>query len=106
PPALPQPSVLFANAQLPDPHFWREAGPRLAASLTAQTGIAALLLQKPLLAALAFAMTVSFATVFSMSTRALQPRPPHSLPRSVLGVLLTIVLAIGLTVAGMTPIWM
>ena len=102
----PSPSGLFATIELGHPQFWRDIAPGLAASFSVQTGVAALLLGRPLLAAVAFAMSVSLATVFTMTARTPHPRPPQSLPRSLLGVLLTIVLAIGLTVAGMIPQWM
>src|SRR5262249_3080818 len=97
---------IFAAALLPRPHFWRDAAPGLATSFAAQTGVAALLLHKPLLAAVAFATGLALATIYAMTTRAAPVPKPQSLPRSALGVLLTIVLAIGLTVAGMLPRWM
>src|SRR6266849_3255150 len=106
PAPLPRPSGLFATVELPHPNFWRDTVPGLAASFSVQTAVAAVLLHKHLLAGAAFAMSVSLATIFAMTSRAMQPRPPQSLPRSILGVLLTIVLAIGLTVAGMVPQWM
>jgi hypothetical protein len=86
--------------------FWRDAAPGLLASLTVQTGVAATLLHQPLVAGFAFAAGVSIATIFALTTRAAPVRPPQSLPRSILGVLLTVVLAIGLTVAGLLPRWM
>jgi hypothetical protein len=94
---------LFARFLLPRPSHWKQLAPGLAASLCAQTGVTAILLRRPALAGLALAMSAATITVFAQSSRALEsPRPP-SLPRSVLGLLLTLVLAIGLTVGGMMP---
>src|SRR6185312_9217103 len=91
------PAGLFASTQLPVPHFWRDAAPALAISFCLQSGAAGLLLRKPLLAGVGFAMGLSIATLFALTSRASPSRPPQSLPRTALGVLLTIVLAIGLT---------
>jgi hypothetical protein len=105
-PEPPAPSGLFAAVQLPPPNFWRDVAPGFAASLAIQTGVAAVMLRRPLLAGTAFVMSVSIATLFAMTSRAVPPKQPQSLPRSILGVLLTIVMAVGLTVAGMIPRWM
>jgi len=103
---MPAPAGLFAAVQLPQPHFFRDAAPGLAASLAIQTGVAAMMLRMRLLAGMAFVMSVAILTLFAMTSRAVPPRLPQSLPRSMLGVLLTIVMAVGLTVAGMIPRWM
>jgi hypothetical protein len=106
-PEVPPPrSDLFVRALLPRPQFWHDVAPGLAAAFTVQTGVAAVMLHRPLLAGVAFATGLSLATIFATIARAAPARRPDSLPRSVLGLLLTIVLAIGLTVAGMLPHWM
>jgi hypothetical protein len=93
----------FAWAHLPPPHFWRDAAPSLIASLSFQCAGAAMLLRQPLLAGAAFALTLAVGTVVFTGRNSPAHRAPESLPRSFLGVLLTLVLAIGLTVGGMLP---
>ena len=100
---LPPPAELFDLFQTPRPPPWKLLAPSLAASFCAQTGAAALLLHQPAPAGLALAMSAATLTVYALRTRAVEPRQPASLPRSVLGLLLTLVLAIGLTVGGMMP---
>jgi hypothetical protein len=103
-PAPPvEPAELFGGFQMPPPSFWRLLAPSLAASFCAQSGIAAAILHQPALAGFALAMAAATLTVFAQSSRAVVPRRPPNLPRSVLGLLLTLVLAIGLTVGGMMP---
>ena len=102
-PPPPPPAGLFASMQLPPPRFWRDAAPGLLASFSLQMGIAALLLRKPLPAGIGFAMTLALFTVLTLAARGASPRPPEPLPRTLLGVLLTLVLAVGLTVGGMLP---
>ena len=104
-PPRPQAAVvgMFAWAQLPPPHFWKDAAASLTASLSFQCAAAAFLLRRPLLAGAAFALALAVGTVVVATRSSPRPRPPESLPRSFLGVLLTLVLAIGLTVGGMLP---
>ncbi len=101
-PAEPEaaPAGLFARVEFPPPHFLRASAPAMTASLTAQGALAAVMLHKPLLAGIGFAMGLALATVMISSLRTPHPRPPQSLPRAVLGALLTLVLAAGLTVGG------
>src|SRR5262249_1665580 len=58
PPETSAPTGLFAAVQLPQPHFFRDAAPGLAASLAIQTGVAAMMLRMRLLAGMAFVMSV------------------------------------------------
>ena len=97
---------LFANAQLPPRRFLRDFGPGLAISLTVQTGGCAILLHHNILAALSLAAGAALATVFALVSRAVEPKPPKSMPRAFLGLALTILLAIGLTIGGMIPNFM
>lgn len=96
----PPAAELFGCIQYPPPLLLRTAAPSMAASLSAQGALAAVILHKPLLAGMGFAMGLALATVMISSLRAPHPRPPQSLPRAVLGALLTLVLAVGLTVGG------
>jgi len=105
-PPLPPPDPptgLFARVELPSPNFTRDVLPGLAIAFAVQSGAAGVALRQPLLAGIAFAVSVALGTIFAMTTRAVRKQPPQSLPRTVLGVLLTIVLAIGLTVTGLLP---
>jgi hypothetical protein len=94
---------LFGRFYAPVPSFWQLLAPALAGSLLAQIGIAAALLKMRALAGFALAMAAATITVFAQSSRAVEPQRPPNLPRSFLGLLLTLVLAIGLTVGGMFP---
>ena len=95
---------LFANAQLPERRFLHDFGPGLAVSTAVQTGVCAILLHHPALAGLALACGASLATVLALASRIVQPvKPPQSMPRAFMGLALTILLAIGMTLGGMLP---
>jgi len=97
----PHDTSLFANAQLPERYFIRDFGPGLAVSLALQTGVCAVLLHHPVLAGFSLAAGAALATVFALTSRAVQPKPPKSMPRAFLGLALTVLLAVGLTIGGM-----
>jgi len=99
----PHDTSLFANAQLPERRFIRDFGPGLAISFALQTGACAVLLHHPVLAGLSLATGAALATVFALTSRAVQPGPPKSMPRAFLGLALTVLLAVGLTIGGMIP---
>ncbi len=103
PPEIPRDTELFANVQLPDRNFFREFGPGFAVSVTLQSGVCALLLNHHALAGFSFAAGAALATVFALASRGVQPKPPKSMPRAFLGLALTVLLAIGLTIGGMIP---
>lgn len=98
-----QPAELFGRFWAPKPSFWRLLAPALLASLFAQLGVAWTLLRDPAMAGLSFAIAAATLTVYAQKTHAAEFQRPPSLPRSVLGLLLTLVLAIGLTVGGLLP---
>jgi hypothetical protein len=97
------PPELFSRYWTPTPSFWRLLAPGLAGSLFVQLGVAAWLLREPALAGLSLAMGAATITVFAQKSHATEFQRPPNLPRSVLGLVLTLVLAIGLTVSGMLP---
>jgi hypothetical protein len=99
----PHDTGLFASAQLPERRFFSEFGPGLAISFALQTGVCAVLLHHPVLAGLSLAAGAALATVFALVSRAIQPKPPKSMPRAFLGLALTVLLAIGLTIGGLIP---
>jgi hypothetical protein len=103
----PRDTGLFASAQLPDRRFIRDFGPGLAISFTVQTGVCAVLLHRPILAGFALTAGTALATVFGLASRGIQPdKPPQSMPRAFLGLALTVLLAVGLTIGGMFPRFM
>ncbi len=101
---MPHDTTLFATAQLPERHFISDFGPGLAISFIVQTGACAVLLHHPILAGFCFAAGAALATVFALTSRGVEPtKPPKSMPRAFLGLALTVLLAIGLTIGGMIP---
>ncbi len=94
---------LFASNELPEPRMLKEMAPALTASFCVQTGVVATLFHYPLLAGIGYAMSAAVVTVFALGSGAYKSARDPSLPRSTLGVLATILLAIGLTVGGLAP---
>ena len=88
----------------------RELIPGLAASIALQAGIIAFA-GYPLLAASLFCLGVSMLTLCALQAGAYEAQARASLPRSILGFLLTFILAAGLTVGSLaqhldsTSIW-
>jgi len=106
PPLEPAPAyapldLLFGEGE-PAPLLIRELVPALAVSLCLQSGVTAMMLHIPLLAGALFATCASMATIFAISSGASDAGRTRDLPRSVLGVVLTILLAAGMTVGGMS----
>jgi hypothetical protein len=98
-PAVPQERMLF---ELPPPPFrLRDLIPGLAASFGLQAGLVAFALGYPLLAAACFCVSVAMLTLSTLLAGVYGAERPASLPRSFLGVLLTVILAAGLTVGGL-----
>jgi len=101
PPEYSPMDVLFGEGA-PAPPLIRELLPALVVSLCFQSGVTAMLLHVPLLAGALFAMSASVATIFAISSGASDAGRARDLPRSVLGVVLTVLLAAGMTVGGMS----
>jgi hypothetical protein len=87
----------FADCQLPQAFVWRERLPALAVALCLEAGVIAVATHYPLLGAAWLCMGTAFLTVFSMSTGAADAGRPPTLPKSILGILATVVLAALLT---------
>ena len=100
---LPQATGLFARVQLPERRFWKEVGPGLAIAFSVQMGVSAVLLHLHALAGIAFTAGIAMFTVLALTSRAIRPEPPKSMPRAFLGLALTVLLAVGLTIGGMIP---
>lgn len=94
---------LFVSSELPESPMWKQMAPALTASFCVQTGVVATLFHYPLLAGIGYAMSAAVVTVFALGTGAYKSERNPTLPRSALGVLATILLAIGLTVGGLAP---
>jgi len=82
--------------------FLRQVGPALGAGLAVQMGATALAMRVPFLAAALMAVSASMLTVLAISSGAVTAGRPKNLPRSALGVVLTILLAAGMTIGGMS----
>jgi hypothetical protein len=85
----------------PSPLRWRNLAPALIASLGLEAGIVAVLLGNPLLAAVLFSLTTAMLTFAALTAGAYDPPDQRSLPRSILGLALTVILAAGFTVGGL-----
>ena len=84
----------------PAPLRLREFAPSLVASLGLETGAVALLMGDPLLAAVLVNLATAMLTLAALTAGAYQPQTTRSLPRSILGLALTVILAIGITIGG------
>jgi len=97
--AIPEERFLF---EPPQSRFCtRDLVPAFTASFSFQAGLFALSLGYSLLAAFAFCLSVAMVTLSLLVAGIVEAESRTSLPRSVLGVLLTIILAAGLTVGGL-----
>lgn len=94
---------LFASLHLPARVLWKQRAPALAASASVQTAVVAVLFHMPLMAGIGFAMCTAILTIFAITSGAFESGRTQSLPRSILGVLLTLLLAVSLTVAALLP---
>lgn len=93
---------LFHEDEPPPPLLIRQLLPALSISFCLQSAGTAILLQIPLLAAALIAMGAALLTIFAISGGAADGDRPRELPRSMLGVVLTILLAAGMTIGGMS----
>jgi len=94
------PGMFGANLP-PPPAITRELGTGVAAAVVLQTAVLAALVRAPLLSGALFALTGAILTMFAITAGAAGTERPTSLPRSVLGIVLTILLATGITVGGL-----
>lgn len=99
---VPREAGLVGIGELPIAVLPRHLGPAMAISLGLQLGLAADLLSHPFLAAALMTMSAAILTVFAISAGAWTNQRQASLPRSVFGLILTLLLATGLSVVGVT----
>jgi hypothetical protein len=85
--------------------LFRELAPGLTVSTALEAGMLAILMGYPLLAAAFLALSAAMLTLFLMITGVTAPGHAASLPRAVLGVILTIILSAGLAVTGLSRRW-
>jgi len=79
----------------------RELIPALAASLAIEAGVLLFPANYPLLAAALFCLSVAMVTFCALRAGAMRAATANSLPRSILGFFLTLILAAGLTVGSL-----
>ncbi len=97
---VPQEAGMLGGGELPSAILPRHFGPALLVSVGAQSGLAAELLRRHMLAAALFVMSSAILTVFAISSGVWNGQRQPSLPRSIFGFLLTLILATGLSVVG------
>ena len=90
----------FADCQLPRVFVWRERLPALAVAICVEAGAVSVAAHYPLLGAAWFCAGTALLTVFSMATGAADAGRPPTLPKSIVGILATVVLATLLTLGG------
>ena len=90
----------FADCQLPRTFVWRERLPALAVAFCLESGAIAVAVHYPLLGAAWLCTGTALLTVFSMATGAADAGRPPTLPKSIIGILATVVLASLLTLGG------
>ncbi|HWB97019.1 MAG TPA: hypothetical protein VG672_09965, partial [Bryobacteraceae bacterium] len=83
------------------PILWRQLAPGWIVSLSLQAGMLVILSGKPMAAAALFAMSTAMLTFLCLAAGVVDAGGPASLPQSILGAALTVILAAGLTVGGL-----
>jgi hypothetical protein len=98
-PFTPVASLLFG----PPPQSFRffDLIPALIAAFALELAALVVPLGYPLLAAALFCLGLAMLTLLLLMSGSAQPTPAANLPRAILGVLLTVILAAGLTVGGL-----
>ncbi len=96
-----EPAGLFGEREAP-PLFVRELAPALAVAFCAQSGVMAILARLPLLAGIFLAAGTALLTVYAISSGVAEADSRRTLPQAFFGVILTVLLASGLTVGGLS----
>ncbi len=101
-PLEPAPRLgLFGNYAIRPPVITRELCTGLAAALALQAGVISVWRHHPLFAGGWFVLSAAIVTLFAMVSGAVDDSRPPTLPRSVLGMAMTVILASGLTLGGL-----
>jgi len=98
-PFAPAASLLFGP--LPQPFRVLDLIPALTAAFALETAALAFPLGYPLLAAALACLSLAMLTLLVLISGSARAAQPANLPRAILGVLLTVILAAGLTVGGL-----
>jgi hypothetical protein len=96
---VPKASCLFGS--LPQPFRGRDLIPALIASFALESAVLAFPLGHTLLAAALCCLTLAMVTLLLLVSGGAHSAPPVNLPQAILGVLLTVILAAGLTIGGL-----
>ena len=80
---------------------WRDLAAPLALAVAVQSAVLASFMEYPLLAGVLFSLSVALLMLLYLASGPRQEEAPPSLPRSIFGLILTIMLATGLTVGGL-----
>jgi hypothetical protein len=99
---VPREAGLLGSGELSMAILPRHLGPALAVSFGLQSGLTAGLMRHPMLAAALLTLSVAILTVFAISAGVWTGQGRPSLPRSIFGLILTLILATGLSVVGVT----
>jgi hypothetical protein len=100
-PAAAAPLGLFGNFTAKRPLVTRELCTGLAAALALQSGVISVWRHRPFFAGAWFVLSAAIVTLFAMVSGAVDDSRPPSLPRSIYGMAMTVLLAAGLTVGGL-----
>jgi hypothetical protein len=92
---------LFGSWAVRPPVFTRELFTGLAAAVSLQAGVVSVWRHKPLFAGFWFVLSAAIVTLFAMVSGAVEDSRPPTLPRSVFGMAMAVLLASGLTVGGL-----
>src|ERR1051325_1442583 len=99
-PELPRPGLFNSDAPRP-PVLTRELCTGLAAAVALQSGVISVWRHQPMLAGAWFVLSAAIVTLFAMVSGAVDDARPPNLPRSVMGIAMTVLLASGLTLGGL-----
>ena len=91
---------LFQHCAPPASTFSGQLASGVTLAFFVQTGLVAAMIDYPLLASCCFAFSAVFVTVFGMTVGMPPPERPVALLRSSFGVILTVLLAVALTLGG------
>lgn len=98
---VPQEAWLLGSGELPVDFFPHHFGSALLIACAIQTAGAAELMRHSLMAAALFALSAALLTVFAISAGAWDEARRPSLPRTIMGLLLTVLLAGSITLVGL-----
>ena len=91
-----RPEGLFGGWSVRPPVFTRELFTGIAAAISLQAGVISVWRHKPLFAGAWFVLSAAIVTLFAMISGAVEDSRPPTLPRSVFGMAMAVLLAAGL----------